>query len=78
MNLNKEQFLGLLRHTLSAVGVYLISNGTIDEVGFTELTGGIMTLATAIWSMYDKTTTNIMLKANELQEKMKKNAKKLA
>ena len=53
-NLTKEQFLGILRHTLTFVGGVLVTNGILDESVIIELTGGVMTLAGAIWSIVSK------------------------
>jgi hypothetical protein len=53
-NLTKEQFLGILRHTLTFVGGILITNGLLEESLVAELTGGVITLAGAIWSVVSK------------------------
>ena len=53
-NLTKEQFLGILRHALTFVGGVLVTNGILDESVIIELTGGVMTLAGAIWSIVSK------------------------
>lgn len=54
MKLTKEQVLGILRHALTFVGGILIMKGLVDEALFTEISGGIMTLVGAIWSIIDK------------------------
>ena len=53
--MNREQFLGILRHTLTFVGGILITKGLIDETLTSEIIGCIITLAGAIWSITSKT-----------------------
>ena len=54
MKLSKDQLLGIVRHSLTFIGGILITKGLIDESLFTELTGGILTLTGAIWSIINK------------------------
>ena len=54
MKLTKEQILGIARHALTFVGGILIMKGLVDEALFNEISGGIMTLVGAIWSIIDK------------------------
>lgn len=54
MKLTKEQFLGILRHTLTFVGGVLVMKGIIDDATFSELSGAALTLAGGIWSVIDK------------------------
>jgi hypothetical protein len=54
MKLTKDQVLGITRHALTFVGGILIMKGLVDEVLFTEITGGVMTLVGAVWSIIDK------------------------
>lgn len=53
-NLTKEQFMGLVRHTLTFVGGILLANGMVDESLVGELIGGLVTLSGAIWSVISK------------------------
>ena len=53
-NLTKEQFLGIVRHTLTFIGGFLITQGVLDESIVMELTGGVVTLAGAIWSIVSR------------------------
>lgn len=53
-NLTKEQFLGIVRHTLTFIGGFLVTQGVLDESIVMELTGGVVTLAGAIWSIVSK------------------------
>lgn len=52
--MKKEQVLGIVRHILTFVGGIAIAKGIIDETVFTELSGGLLTLIGAIWSVVSK------------------------
>jgi hypothetical protein len=54
MKLTKDQILGITRHGLTFVGGLLIMKGLVDEALFTEISGGIMTLVGAVWSIINK------------------------
>ncbi len=54
MKLTKDQILGITRHGLTFVGGLLIMKGLVDEALFTEISGGVMTLVGAIWSIINK------------------------
>jgi hypothetical protein len=54
MKLTKEQVLGIVRHALTFVGGIFVMKGLVDETTVTEVVGGVMTLAGAIWSIIDK------------------------
>jgi hypothetical protein len=54
MKLTKDQILGITRHALTFVGGLLIMKGLVDEALFTEISGGIMTLVGAVWSIINK------------------------
>jgi hypothetical protein len=54
MKLTKEQVLGIVRHALTFVGGIVVMKGWADENVVAEITGGIMTLAGAIWSVIAK------------------------
>jgi hypothetical protein len=54
MKLTREQFLGILRHTLTFVGGIIVMKGIVDEATWTELVGGVLTLSGAIWSIVSK------------------------
>ena len=54
MKLTKEQVLGIIRHTLTFVGGIVIARGLVDETLVTEITGGVLTLTGAIWSIISK------------------------
>jgi hypothetical protein len=54
MKFSKEQLLGIVRHSLTFIGGILIMKGLVDEALFTEITGGVMTLVGAVWSIIAK------------------------
>jgi len=54
MKLTKEQFLGIVRHSLTFIGGILVMKGVVDDVLLNELVGGVITLAGTIWSIVDK------------------------
>jgi len=49
--MTKEQFLGIVRHTLTFVGGILIMRGILTDALNAELTGAVLTLAGGIWSI---------------------------
>jgi hypothetical protein len=54
MKLTKEQFLGIVRHSLTFIGGILIMRGMVDDVLLNELVGGLTAIAGTIWSIVDK------------------------
>jgi len=46
--------MGIIRHTLTFVGGVVITFGWLDEGMWTEVSGGVMTLVGAVWSIMDK------------------------
>jgi len=54
MKLTKEQFLGIVRHSLTFIGGILIMKGIVDDTLLNEIIGGVTTLAGAIWSVVAK------------------------
>ena len=52
--MNKEQVLGILRHTLTFVGGFLVTKGLIGESKLIGITGAAITLVGAIWSVLVK------------------------
>jgi hypothetical protein len=53
--MNKNQILGILRHSLTFIGGILVMKGLVDETTATEIIGGVITLVGTIWSIVDKT-----------------------
>lgn len=54
MKLTKEQVMGIVRHSLTFIGGFILSKGLIDESTLTEIVGAAATLAGAVWSIIDK------------------------
>ncbi len=52
--MNKDQILGVVRHTLTFLGGFLVVKGYLDESLLNELIGGAIALAGTIWSIIDK------------------------
>lgn len=67
--MNKEQVLGLVRHILTAVGAVLTFKGVIDEATFTGLVGILLTSTASIWSLFEKKTSTLLTKAEDLLKK---------
>lgn len=57
MNITKEQILGVIRHALTAVGVYLVSKGIAGEGLVEEGIGAALTLVSIVWSVLSKKTS---------------------
>ena len=54
MKLSKEQLLGIVRHGLTFVGGLLLMKGIVDEAMLSEISGAVITLTGAIWSVISK------------------------
>lgn len=52
--MNKEQVIGIVRHSLTFIGGLLIMKGIVDEATSSEVIGGIITLVGTIWSIVEK------------------------
>jgi len=52
--MNKEQIFGVIRHVLTFVGGILMIKGIGSESLFAEISGGVMGLVAAIWSLVEK------------------------
>lgn len=49
-----DKIAGLIRHGLTFIGGYLVTDGIIDESTLTEVVGAIITLIGFVWSWIDK------------------------
>ena len=49
--MNKEQVLGVIRHTLTFVGGILIVKGIATEAMTEEVIGAVITAIGAVWSL---------------------------
>ncbi len=52
--MNKSMILGIVRHGLTTVGGVLVSKGVIDDAGWSEAVGAIVTLIGVGWSIWEK------------------------
>lgn len=52
--MNKEQVLGIVRHSLTFIGGLLVMKGLVDESTVSEIIGGVITLTGTIWSIVEK------------------------
>lgn len=52
--MNEEQFLGIVRHVLGALGAFVIAKGLADESLVVQASGALGTLAAVAWSLVDK------------------------
>ena len=52
--MNKEQVLGVLRHSLTFIGGLLVAKGLVDDAMVAELSGAILTLVGGAWSILVK------------------------
>lgn len=52
--MNKEQKLGVIRHTLTFVGGILLAKGLVDESLLTDMIASIMVLVGGFWSVLAK------------------------
>ena len=52
--MTKEQILGIVRHTLTAIGGMAVILGYYDESTVTQIIGGLMTAIGFVWSVVDK------------------------
>lgn len=55
--MNKDQIFGIIRHGLTFFGALMVMNGKVDESQWYEVTGAVLSLASVLWSIYDKKTT---------------------
>ena len=54
--MNKEQIMGIIRHTLTFVGGILVIKGVISEGVSQEVIGAVMTAVGAVWSIIKNKT----------------------
>ena len=52
--LNESQWLGVVRHLLSAIGGVAVYNGVVTEDEAASVVGASLTLFAAIWSILTK------------------------
>jgi hypothetical protein len=54
--MNKEQILGIIRHTLTFVGGILVIKGITTDAITQEVIGAVMTAIGAVWSVIKNKT----------------------
>ena len=52
--MKREQILGIVRHSLTFVGGFLVMKGITDDTMVNEIVGATMTVIGGIWSIIDK------------------------
>lgn len=52
--MNKEQFLGIFRHSLTFLGGILVLRGNLDNEGLEQIIGASVTLVGIVWSYWIK------------------------
>ena len=52
--MNRDMWLGLIRHLLTAVGGFFVAKGTVDADTMNTAIGAGVTLGGAVWSVIDK------------------------
>jgi len=52
-----DKIQGLIRHILTFLGGYLVTQGIIDEQTLTEVVGAIITISGFVWSWISKKET---------------------
>lgn len=55
--MNKQQIIGIIRHSLTFIGGILVMKGIIDESTLSEVIGGVITLTGTLWSIIEKKKT---------------------
>jgi hypothetical protein len=54
MKLTQTQVLGIVRHILTFGGGILVAKGLLDDGMVAEISGAVITLIGAIWSIVEK------------------------
>jgi hypothetical protein len=54
MKLTQQQVLGIIRHILTFGGGILVTKGLLDEGMVAEISGAVITLIGAVWSIIEK------------------------
>ena len=61
--MTSDMIQGVLRAFLAAIGGYFVTKGAIDQSVATDISGAIVVLVTAIWSITHKQATTAAAKA---------------
>lgn len=54
LNLNQDQLMGILRHSITFVGGVLLTAGIISSELWAEISGAVLGLGGTIWSILGK------------------------
>ena len=54
--MNKEQIMGIIRHTLTFIGGILVIKGVTTEATSSEVIGAVMTAIGSVWSIISNKT----------------------
>jgi hypothetical protein len=54
-----DKVKGLLRHVLTFLGGYLVTQGIVDEAVLSEVVGAVITITGFVWSWLDKQPTEV-------------------
>ena len=60
--MNADQIGGIVRAIGSAIGGYLVGKGIIDEATVTAIVGAVVTVATAVWSMWTNKAGTVIVR----------------
>lgn len=52
--MTKDQVVGMVRHALTFGGGLLVALGYVEDQMWAEVSGAVITLVGAAWSIYDK------------------------
>lgn len=52
--MTRDQVLGMVRHALTFGGGVLLALGIVEETMWAEVSGAVVTLIGAAWSIYEK------------------------
>ena len=54
--MTKEQVFGVIRHTMTAIGTFLVAKDLVIDMQWQDLTGAALALVSIIWSITAKKT----------------------
>jgi hypothetical protein len=50
--MNSNQVLSLVRSILLGAGATLVTKGVVDQTGLEQIVGGLLALASVVWSQF--------------------------
>jgi hypothetical protein len=66
MNMTSDQVTGLIRAILTAIGGFVIGKGWLNAETFTWISGGVLTIGGAVWSLWTNRPAGIAGSAQAL------------